>query len=107
MDDHRIRKKLTAGSNEQDTTTHTDNHSPPCFQSFQDDRSHGQRGRLFTKSRSRSPVRDAAVPLELGDTQVMQLEPGDTQAVQLEPGDTQAVQLEPGDTQAMRLDYGN
>ena len=84
------RKTLTAGSNEQDTTTNKDNHSPPCFQSFQDDRSHGQRGRLFTKSRSRSPVRDAAVPLELGDTQVRQLEPGDTQAMILEPGDTQA-----------------
>ena len=84
------RKTLTAGSNEQDTTTHTDNHSPPCFQSFQDDRSHGQRGSLFTKSRSRSPARDAARQLETGDTQQMQLEPGDTQAMRLEPGETQA-----------------
>ena len=30
----------------------------PCFQGFQDDRSHGQRGRSFTQERSRSPVRE-------------------------------------------------
>ena len=40
-------------------TTELGNTTEPCFQSFHDDRSHGQRGRQFNEERSRSPTRDA------------------------------------------------
>ena len=34
------------------------NKTEPCFEGSKDDRSHGQRGRPFTKERSRSPARE-------------------------------------------------
>ena len=38
-------------------TTELGNTTEPCFEGSRDDRSHGHRGRPFTKERSRSPAR--------------------------------------------------